>query len=188
LQPKVLKTMPLPDLHPGARAGADSTTGAADEPAGHAFDLTPRPSRWTADVFRALPWQRFQAVCARLFDEGGNEMRPVSRGPGGLDIWVHSRHGPRAVAIVRCHHGADTTGVQAMREFNTVIRTHRLQHGTCVAPGGFTADALAFARNNDLSVLDGDGLVILMGRRTPQKQRALLALAYGSDCRFPDDV
>jgi len=170
--------MPIIELHAPGEAIADANTAEPDD---HAFDIVPRPARWSADVFRALPWRRFQAVCERLFNEGGNDMRPVSNGQRGLDIWVHSRHGPRAVSLVRCLHGAGAADLQTLREFNAAVRTHRLQHGTCVAPGGFTPDALAFARNNELSTLDGDDLVILMGRRSPQKQRALLSLAFGSD-------
>ncbi|MEP6790962.1 MAG: restriction endonuclease [Ramlibacter sp.] len=142
---------------------------------------------WSAQVFNDIEWRRFEAVCELLFAQGGFEARAQSHGAdGGVDIWLYSRNAEGPAAVVQCKHWQDRqVGVKEMREFFGVMASHKLKRGSYAATSGFTADALRFARENGINALDGDALLTLIARRTPEQQQALLKVAYEGDYSRP---
>lgn len=151
-------------------------------------DRTPRPpTQWSREVFGVIEWRRFEAVCEKLFAQAGFEARSHPVGAdGGVDIWLYFTHGADPVAIVQCKHWHDKpVPVKAMREFLGVMAAHNIARGTYAASSTFTPDALAFARANGINAQDGDGLLRLIARRTPQQQAELLAIALEGDYWCP---
>ncbi len=130
-------------------------------------------------MFAAIEWRRFEALCEALYAQAGFTTRSQSHGAdGGIDIWLHSKHSdvPR---IVQCKHWqSKAVGVKEMREFFGVMTSHKLKGGTYVTSSTFSAEALAFAKNNGIHAQDGTALLKLIGQRTPEQQAALLAVAY----------
>jgi len=149
----------------------------------------PATSCWSAEVFSAIEWRRFEAVCEALFAQAGFETRSQSHGAdGGVDIWLHSRNNADAtpVAVVQCKHWQSRpVGVKEMREFFGVMASHQLQRGTYATTSKYTADAQAFAKANGINALDGTGLLKLIAARTPQQQQALLSVAFEGDYGRP---
>ena len=135
---------------------------------------------WGPKVFEAIEWRRFEAVCERLFGQAGFEARTQSHGAdGGVDIWLHSRHSEGAAAIVQCKHWqGKQVGVKELREFYGVMASHKLKRGTYATTSTYTADATLFAKENGISALDGNALLALIARRTPEQQMELLQTAY----------
>ena len=135
---------------------------------------------WSAQVFEGIGWQRFEALCARLFAQAGCEVRTKSHGAdGGLDIWLHSQQMEEPAAVVHCRHGPGTpVGVVEIRDFQGVMASRKLLRGTFATSSTFTADALQFAKGNGISTFDGQGLLALISSRTPAEQEALLAIAH----------
>jgi len=131
-------------------------------------------------VFEAIEWRRFEAVCEKLFAQGGFETRAQSHGAdGGVDIWLHSRHAEGPAAIVQCKHWqGKLVGVKELREFYGVMSSHKLKRGTYATSSTFTADAMNFAKENGISALDGKGLLALIAKRTPEQQQEILETAY----------
>ncbi len=83
---------------------ADGRTEPAFEPDATA-PAHVRLTRWSPEVFAAIEWRRFEAVCEALFTQAGFETRAQSHGPdGGVDIWLHSRNAAGPVAVVQCKH------------------------------------------------------------------------------------
>lgn len=68
-----------------------------------------------------------------------------------------------------------------MREFFGVMASHQLKRGTYATTSSYTPDAQQFAKANGISALDGAGLLRLIGKRTPEQQQALLAVALESE-------
>ena len=65
----------------------------------------PPQSSWSAAVFEAIEWRRFEAVCEGLFAQAGFQTRAQSHGAdGGVDIWLYSQHAPWPVSVVQCKH------------------------------------------------------------------------------------
>ena len=160
-----------------ASAQAPSSSAQAQAP-----KATPGPvaTAWSREVFTAIEWRRFEAVCEALFAQAGFQTDSQSHGPdGGVDIWLHSRHADRAVSVVQCKHWRSRpVGVKEVREFFGVMASHGLKRGTYATSSTFTPDALAFAKDNGIHTLDGEGLLALIAQRTPEQQLALLAVAH----------
>lgn len=144
---------------------------------------------WSAEVFSAIEWRCFEAVCEALFAQAGFETRSQSHGAdGGVDIWLHSRSSASAdpVAVVQCKHWQGRpVGVKEMREFLGVMASHQLKRGTYATTSKYTPDAQAFANANGINALDGAGFLKLIAARTPQQQQALLSVAFEGDYGRP---
>lgn len=146
-----------------------------------------RPQQWSAAVFDAIEWRRFEAVCEALFAQAGFETRTQSHGAdGGVDVWLHSRNASGPVSVVQCKHWrGKQVGVKEMREFFGVMASHGVKRGTYATSSTFTAEATAFAKGNGIHLLDGAGLLGLIRQRSPEQQQALLAVAFEGDYARP---
>jgi len=135
---------------------------------------------WTAAVFAAIEWRRFEAVCESLFGQAGFETKSQSHGAdGGVDIWLHSRNAKGPVAVVQCKHWqGKAVGVKELREFYGVMASHQLKRGTYATTSTYTTDAAQFAKDNGINAMDGKALLALIAKRTPEQQQALLAVAF----------
>ena len=179
-QPPVAKPpRPTPSSSAGARRGP-VLASVPSQPRPSPSERTPqRELQWSAAVLSAIEWRRFEALCEALYAQAGFTTRSQSHGAdGGIDIWLHSKHSdlPR---IVQCKHWqSKVVGVKEMREFFGVMASHQLKGGTYVTSSTFSAEAIAFAKNNGIHAQDGPALLKLIGQRTPEQQATLLAVAY----------
>ncbi|WP_280807556.1 restriction endonuclease [Variovorax boronicumulans] len=181
------RTEPLAATVKAARPVATPPAAARREPVldSELSQPTSSPSapaqqqQWCPAVLAAIEWRRFEAVCEALYAQAGFTTRSQSHGAdGGIDIWLHSKHSdvPR---IVQCKHWqSKAVGVKEMREFLGVMASHQLKSGTYVTSSTFSAEAMAFAKENGIHAQDGAALLKLIGQRTPEQQAALLAVAY----------
>ena len=137
-------------------------------------------TRWSPSVFAAIEWRRFEAVCEKLFGQAGFETQSQSHGAdGGVDIWLYSRNTTGPAAVVQCKHWlGKAVGVKEMREFFGVMASHKLKRGVYATSSTYTADAQKFAKENGINALDGQGLLALIAKRTPEQQQALLNVAH----------
>ena len=171
--------LPFTDVVPVSNA----PTSAAATPS--------RPQAWDKRVFKVIEWRRFEAVVERLFQQAGFETRSQSHGAdGGVDIWLYSRNQPGApVSIVQCKHWqGKAVGVDKMRELRGVMAAHNVSRGQFATTSTYTPDATTFARENGINPLDVDGLLGLIGKRSPSEQSDLLAVALEGDYWRPTCV
>lgn len=156
-------------------ADTDADTGTAPL----AAEPPRRELTWSRKVFDDIEWRRFEAVCEKLFEQGGFEARTQSLGAGGgVDVWLHSRHAEGPAAVVRCKHWGKPVDAKEVREFLGVMTAHRLKRGTYATTATFTSEAAQFAKENGVNALDGAKLLALIGKRTPEQQLELLEIAY----------
>lgn len=140
----------------------------------------PEPA-WGPGVWAQIEWRRFEAVCEALFAQVGFQTSAQPRsGDGGVNIWLRSRNaqgGP--VAVVQCKHWRrKPVGVKELRELMEAMESQQLKRGTFAASGRFSRDALQFAQDKGINVLDGAALLALIARRKPDQQQLLLNVAY----------
>jgi restriction system protein len=142
--------------------------------------LPEKATQWSPTVFAAIEWRRFEAVCEKLFAQGGFQTKSQSHGAdGGVDIWLYSRNAVGPVAVVQCKHWqGKAVGVKELREFFGVMASHKLTRGTYATTSTYTTDARQFAKDNGINALDGNSLLALIAKRTPEQQQELLAAAY----------
>ena len=106
-QSPIKKTRRSPETF--GRIGTDfgrRTTSARVDPSFTNFDALPvRATTWSLDVFGAIEWRRFEAVCKVLFAQAGFTTESQSHGAdGGVDIWLYSKHATGPAAIIQCKH------------------------------------------------------------------------------------
>ena len=182
----------VPAFRPEPRRDVEPAPPAVNEPRApqSAPNLT-RPTQWSAEVFDAIEWRRFEALVEALFQQAGFETKSQSHGADqGVDIWLHSRNLPGApVSIVQCKHwSGKKVGVDKMRELRGVMAAFQIKRGQYATSSSFTADALSFARENGINPLDANGLLTLISKRTPEQQQALLDVALDGDYWRPTCV
>ena len=136
--------------------------------------------RWSLDVFANIDAQRFAAVCETWFSWAGFDTRREShRTHEGVDIWLHASRLPGPVAIVRCKHAPNQpVSLQELREFQGVVSTCKDAHGTFTTTSTYTPEALQFAEEHGIEVVDGRDLLRRILTRTRHSQQVLLAVAY----------
>ncbi len=170
-----------PQFSPAPRQAPDIQFGRDTEAA------TPRPpseaGAWSAAMFAAIEWRRFEALCEALFAQAGFKTESQSHGAdGGVDIWLYSANAVGPVAIAQCKHWTrKPVGVKDVREFFGVMASHQLKRGTYATTSSYTADAMQFAKANGINAMDGAALLKLIGTRTPEQQAALLTVAFEGD-------
>ena len=142
--------------------------------------LPVRATTWSLDVFGAIEWRRFEAVCEALFAQAGFRTESQSHGAdGGVDIWFYSKHATGPAAIVQCKHWKNqAVGVKELREFFGVMASHKLARGTYAITSTFTQDAQTFAKANGINTMDGQRLLKQIETRTPEQQKQLLDVAF----------
>jgi restriction system protein len=139
-----------------------------------------RPTRWSAAVFDEIEWRRFEAVVERLFQQAGFKTKSQSHGAdGGVDVWLFSQHRPdEPASIVQCKHWAgQRVGVKVVRELRGVMASENVSRGQFATTSAFTDEAIEFARNNSINLLDGKRLLELIAQRSDAQQAELLAVA-----------
>lgn len=151
----------------------------------------PRPQAWGKAVFDVIEWRRFEAVVERLFQQAGFETKSQSHGADeGVDVWLYSRNQPgEPVSLVQCKHWqGKRVGVDKIRELRGVMAARNVKRGQFATTSTFTPDAITFARENGVNLLDVDGLLALIGKRTSEEQAELLAVALDGDYWRPTCV
>jgi restriction system protein len=173
---------------PQPLAPADAPTAAQLTNPGTAPE---RPLQWGKGVFDVIEWRRFEAVVERLFQQAGFETKSQSHGADeGVDVWLYSRNQPgEPVSLVQCKHWqGKRVGVDKIRELRGVMAARNVKRGQFATTSTFTPDAVTFARENGVNLLDVDGLLGLIGKRTPDEQAELLAVALDGDYWRPTCV
>jgi len=86
------------------------------------------------------------------------------------------------------HWQGKRVGVDKIRELRGVMAARNVKRGQFATTSTFTPDAITFARENGVNLLDVDGLLSLIGKRTPDEQAELLAVALDGEYWRPTCV
>jgi restriction system protein len=133
---------------------------------------------WTHQVLDEIGGRRFEAVCERLFAQGGFETRVQSLGgEAGIVLGLQSRNSPGAAAVVQCTHSRKQVGTQELDEFFGLMAERKFKRGTFVTNATFTPEAQQFAKAHGINAMDRHRLLELIAKRTPQQQQLLLEIA-----------
>lgn len=113
------------------------------------------------DSIRALSWREFERLLAEAYRRQGYAVKETGGGgpDGGVDL-VLTKEGKH---LVQCKHWkAYRVGVKEVRELLGLVTAELAEHGVLVTSGRFTAEAVAFARDKPLTLIDGTQVVELV--------------------------
>lgn len=110
------------------------------------------------NALNGMSWQQFETLVGEHFRQQGYKVEEVGGGgaDGGVDIILH-KNGEKH--FVQCKQWkAYKVGVKPVRELLGVMVGSAATGGIVVTSGEFTKDAIDFARENNIQLLDGTEL------------------------------
>ncbi len=143
-------------------------------------------SRWSAELLAAIEWKRFEEVCAGLFERLGFATKLATCGAdGGIDIHLYRPPSDQPVAIVQCKAWNKKVGVNVIRELRGVMSSEGVAEGIFVTTSTYSDDAIAFAKANQIDLMDGKTVLRTILKLTEEQQISLLRLATAGDYTTP---
>lgn len=149
------------------------------------------PTAWGPAAFDVIEWRRFEMLVEALFAQAGFDTQSQPHGADeGIDVWLYSRSQPGIpVSVVQCKHWrGKRVGVDKVRELRGVMAAKNVTRGQFVTTSAFTPDAITFANDNGINLLDVRALLALIGKRSVDQQAALLAIALEGEYWRPTCV
>jgi restriction system protein len=171
------------DSPPTAHVG---TPSAKRPPATEVDTRQPsRPLAWSLELLQQIEWKRFEELVAAYLREAGYRVDTTRCGAdGGVDAKVYK--GDDLIAIAQCKAwNSRPVGVKPVRELLGVMAHERVGSGLFFATGDFTAEAIAFAQANPLTLVTGRELLANIAKQPAEAQARLLACATEGDYRTP---
>jgi restriction system protein len=112
-----------------------------------------------------ISWQDFELLIGEYFRRQGFSVKETGPGAdGGVDLVLRKKS---AKYLVQCkHYKAYKVGVKPVRELLGVMASSGAAGGFVVTSGQFTKDAVAFAKDNNIKLLDGKALNKIL-KQTP---------------------
>ncbi len=111
------------------------------------------------ESLRRLGWREFETLAGEYFRQRGFsvETRGGAAPDGGVDLVLRSEG---QVVLVQCKHWRSyKVGVRPLRELLGVVMHEKATRGMLLTSGEFTGEALAFAAQNPLQLINGHELV-----------------------------
>lgn len=171
-----------PLLDDGHEASASSKSIRATEPTFRRVDT----DGWNLELLNALEWKRFELVCSGLFQRLGFDAQSANVGAdGGIDIRLFQGDSKVPVAVVQCKAWKKVVGVDVVRELRGVMASEGVAEGIFATTATFTKDAIAFAKSNNIDLMDGRRILEAIESLESSQQVTLLDMATKGDYTTP---
>jgi restriction system protein len=128
-------------------------------------------SQTSLSTIRNLSWRSLEVFVAEAYRRDGYRVEGNSGlgADGGVD--VIARKGGETLLIQCKHWKARRVGVKTVREMFGILNAKHANEVHIVTSGTFTEDAIAFAQNKPIRLIDGFELVQLIQRIKSQNQK-----------------
>lgn len=149
--------------------------------------LRETPSAWSPDLLRLLEWKRFEELVCAYICALGLEARTTRMGAdGGVDVEVIDPATMAIAIVVQCKAwNTYQVGIKPVRELYGVMASRKVPQAAFFTTGVYTAEALAFGKDNDVDLVDGEELLRRINQLGVEKSNNLLRLALAGDYRTP---
>jgi len=145
------------------------------------------PARFTSDLLAELEWRRFEILVTLYFQKTGHEARRSRAGAdGGVDIFISQPRQTQPQACVQCKAwNTYDVGVKPVRELFGVMAADSIPSGYFVTSGSFSSEAMAFARDKPLVLIDGKQLLENLNSMPEPDRAAILQEVTSGDYTTP---
>jgi restriction system protein len=117
---------------------------------------------WNKAFLKSLEWKRYEDVCMEHLRIKNCDANVTCTGAdGGIDIQVCDKNGI-ILAIGQCKAWSKLIGVNLIRELYGVMAAEQIKHGIFLTTSIFSQDAIEFAKNKTLLLVDEDEFVNLI--------------------------
>lgn len=125
-----------------------------------------------------LSWREFELLISEMFRQQGYQVKETQAGAdGGVDIILSNCMSSRQEQIfyVQCKHWKkQKVGVKEVRELNGIVAAKGINNGILVTSGRFTAEAINFADESGIKLIDGKGLNRLLPNVASENRKETL--------------
>lgn len=144
--------------------------------------------RWNKAFLKSLEWKRYEEVCMEYLRIKSCDADVTSIGAdGGIDIKITDKNG-NMLAIGQCKSWNKPIGVNLVRELYGVMASEKIKHGIFLTTSVFSQDAISFANNKALLLIDGDELVNLINGLKDDDKSRIDKIATAGDYTTPTCV
>lgn len=148
-----------------------------------------KPTVWSLRLIQDLEWKRFEELSTAYYNAKGIRAETTTLGAdGGIDIKLYQDDSGNPTSIVQCKAFANNVGVKLIREFLGVMTHEKIAKGFYMTTNGFTEEAKEIAKANHVTLINGEMLLMMIGRLNEASQQKLLALATEGDYKTPSCV
>ena len=146
-----------------------------------------KPSEWSLDLIRDLEWKRFEDVCQQFYEKKGIRSETTALGPdGGIDIRLYQDDTGLPTSIVQCKAwGERYVGVKPVRELLGVMTHEKISKAFFMTSGSYSDEAKVVAQANQITLIDGNMLLMMIQRLPTKERESLLAFATAGDYSTP---
>jgi restriction system protein len=144
--------------------------------------------KWNKEFLKSLEWKRYEEVCMEFLRiKNCNADVTCIGADGGIDIKIHDRNGT-LFAIAQCKSWNKPIGVNLIRELYGIMASEKIKYGIFLTTSIFSEDALEFAKNKALILIDADELVNLINALNENDKRKIDQIATKGDYTTPTCV
>lgn len=144
--------------------------------------------KWNRAFLRSLEWKRYEEVCMEFLKIKNCAASVTCIGAdGGIDIKIHDNNGV-LFAIAQCKSWSKPIGVSLIRELYGVMASDNVKYGIFLTTSIFSPDALEFAKNKALLLIDGDELINLINDLDFENKKKIDQIATEGDYTTPTCV
>ena len=114
------------------------------------------------DDLRSMSWQEFEQMVGECFRRQGYFVDETGQGgaDGGVDLYL--RRGSERVLVQCKQWRTGRVGAPVVREMFGLMAHHSADRAKIVCCGGFTRDAVAFAKDKPIDLIGGEALLALV--------------------------
>ncbi|WOG28787.1 restriction endonuclease [Endozoicomonas sp. 8E] len=131
----------------------------------------------TLKHLQEMDWKHFEILCRDYYRAAGYKASLSGIGAdGGVDIVLkHENPGSqKLINYIQCKAWShQKVGVKAVRELYGVMASDSVTSGIFITASDFTRDAISFAKDKDLELISGEGLLNLIGKLSAEQQQKL---------------
>ena len=143
--------------------------------------------QWSAQLLKQLEWRRFEELGVAYFEALGYKASVERTGSqAGVDIHLVAAGAKNVTLLAHCKAwDAYRVGLKAARELRAAMTAAGLGEGLLLTSGRFTPEAVAYARQNSIHLMDGAEFLTGIAGLAPEKSLALLKFATQGDFLTP---
>ncbi len=130
------------------------------------------PRAWSLKLIQEIEWKIFENLATAYYVEKGIRAEATSLGAdGGIDIKLYQDDSDKPTSIVQCKAWYNKqVGVKEIREFLGVLTNEKIAKGFYMTSGIFSEDAISTAKNNRITLVNGEMFLLMIQRLSEDSQ------------------